>query len=159
VCVHSPSDFFFLFGAVALAVRAGNPAPANASQPQKPVVLVKAESIKVKSFEVKEWELGECLSYLRKKSVEEDPEKAENMRGLGFVWSAGSLPVPRVTLSLKNASVWEICQRLAKITGLTVSVSNFKIHFHPKGKRPEPGKGEIFYDAPPKSGSKRRVAN
>jgi hypothetical protein len=127
--------------------------------PEKPVVLEKAESIKLKSFVVEKWELHECLSYLKRKSVREDPEKDENKKGLGFIWDSGDSAPPLVTLSLKNASVWEISQKIAKATGLVVSVSNFKIHLHPKGKRPEPMEGEVFYDLPPKPASKGRKSS
>jgi len=136
------------FNAVASTAGAGNQASAKAKAVEKPRVLVKAESIHVRSFNISKADLSDCLDYLKKKSVEDDTEKEANTKGVGFILSSGSQPLPAVTISVKDTSVWEICQRLAKATGLAVSVSNFKIHFHPKGQRPEPLAGEIFYDPP-----------
>jgi len=119
---------------------------------EKPIPLEKAETIKVDNFTFEKADFNECVTYLRRKSAEADPEKDENKRGLGFITDPGDSEVPLVTLSLKDTSIWEICQRLAKLGGLALSVSNYKIYFHAKGQRPEPvHEGEIFYHPPGKS--------
>ena len=128
--------FFF-----ASVLHAGRP-PAKKGESGAELVYRKAQSIVIPSIVYKDTSLEECITYLRRKSVEADPQKPG---GLNFVSTCRGELNP-ITISAKNISVWDACQKVAAQSGVAVSVSSLRIYFHPRGQRPKPQAGEVFYD-------------
>ena len=116
------------------------PAPANAAssspvgQPPERAIVAKAKNIVLPEFKLDGVGLPEALRLLQAASKQNDPQG----QGVNFMIMnpEGIDALPKITLALKNVTLSEATERVAKSAGVGVSAQDYAFIFDPKTKKP-----------------------
>ena len=93
--------------------------------------LTKAQAIVIPRIEFKDATVTEALNFLRRKSIELDPEK----KGINFVLKAPqNLMHTKVSLSLTGVSVYEAARYVANLATLVVVPEASALIVRPAGE-------------------------
>ena len=100
-------------------------------RPPERAIVTKARSIVLPEFKLDGVTLPEALKQLRDASKQNDSEG----KGINFM-IAGPAPATAITLALKNETLEEATERLAKAAGVSVSAQDYAFVFSPKSDKP-----------------------
>ena len=112
------------------------PAQADASasspvaQPPERAIVTMAKSIVLPEFKLDGVTLQEAVHQLQIAAKQDDPES----KGVNFMVTepAVSAAIPKITLALKNVTLDEAIERLAKAAGVSVSARDYAFVFNSK---------------------------
>ena len=119
----------------ALALNIGTPPIATAADTKVPerAIVTKAKTIVLPEFKVEGVTFFEALRQLTLAGRQHDPDK----KGVNFMVEQGiPAPGPKLTLALKNVTLAEATERLAKAAGVSVTAHDYAFAFHPKPAKP-----------------------
>jgi len=80
-------------------------------------------------------DISEVVSYLRKKSIENSPEKVPERQGLSFINTVADGAKP-VTMDLRNVTLWVAIHNVAAAAGVEVTNNGNRFIIHKKGAPP-----------------------
>jgi hypothetical protein len=107
--------------------------PAGAKSRGAAATLAKAQAMRLAKLEFREASLAEAVEFLRKKSVELDPEK----KGLNIVLKAPpNLVQTKITLSLRDVSLYDAARYVANLGALIVEPEESALLLRVAGEDP-----------------------
>ncbi len=116
-----------------LTVDVVRPDPARANSKGAAATLAKAQAIRIPKLEFREASVTEALDYLRRKSVELDPEK----KGINIVLKAPpNLAQIKITLSLTDVPLLEAVRYVANLAALIVEPGDSALLLRAAGENP-----------------------
>jgi hypothetical protein len=100
------------------------------AQPPERAIVTKAKSIVLPEFNLDGVTLSEAVHQLQIAAK----QNAHDGKGVNFMISgpATAAANPKITLALKNVTLEEAINRLAKVAGISVSAQDFAFVFNPK---------------------------
>ena len=105
----------------------------NRADPKGVATLAKAQAIRIAKLEFHEASVTEAVDFLRRKSVELDPEK----KGVNIVLKAPpNLAQIKVTLSLTDVPLWDAIRYLANLAALVVEPEDSALLLRAAGENP-----------------------
>ena len=121
--------------ATILIAGCGKKSPSSsATQPPERAIVTKAKSIVLPEFKLDGVTLPEAVHQLQIAAKQNDPES----KGVNFMIKNSDVAaaIPKITLALKNVTLKEATERLAKAAGVSVSAQDFAFVFDPKSDKP-----------------------
>lgn len=116
-----------------LTVDVVRPDPARTNSKGAAATLAKAQAIRIPKLEFREASVTEALDYLRRKSVELDPEK----KGINIVLKAPpNLAQIKITLSLTDVPLLEAVRYVANLAALIVEPGDSALLLRSAGENP-----------------------
>ena len=119
----------------ALALNISAPPAASAVDIKLPerAIVTQAKHIRLPEFKLEGVTFMEAVRQLSLAARQQDPEK----KGVNFMLEPGVAATrPKITLALKNVTVAEAAERLAKAAGVSVTAHDYAFAFHPKPAKP-----------------------
>lgn len=106
----------------------------SGAQPRPRAIVTKAKSIMLPEFKLDDLTLWEAIQQLRTASKQNDPES----KGVNFMISGPvtSTANPKITLALKNVTLEEAMERVAKAARVRVSAEDDAFVFDPTSDKP-----------------------
>jgi hypothetical protein len=100
----------------------------------EPAMVAKARSIVLPEFKLEGVTLSEALRRLSDASKQNDHDN----KGVNFLVTQPAMAAanPKITLTLKNVTLQEATERIAKAAGLNVSAQDYGFVFSPKSDKP-----------------------
>ncbi len=119
----------------ALVLNISTPPSATAGDTKVPerAIVTKAKAIVLPEFKLEGVTFFEAARQLTLAGRQYDPDK----KGVNFMIEQGiPKPGPKLTLALKNVTLAEASERLAKAAGVSVTAHDYAFAFHPKSAKP-----------------------
>ena len=106
----------------------------SVAQTQERAIVTEAKSIVLQEFKLDGVTLSEAIRQLHIASKQNAPES----KGVNFMITgpATAAANPKITLSLKNVTLEEATERLAKVAGVSVSAQDYAFVFYAKNYKP-----------------------
>jgi hypothetical protein len=121
---------------VTLALIVSSPLYSVAAETKAPerAIVTKARSIVLPEFKLDGVTLSEALLQLRTAAKQNDPES----KGFNFMATKPAVAAanPKFTLALKNVTLLEATERVAKAAGVSVSARDYAFAFDLKSDKP-----------------------
>jgi predicted small lipoprotein YifL len=104
------------------------------AQPPERAIVTKAKSIVLPEFKLDGVTLKEAVKRLSVAAR----QNALDGKGVNFMIKNSDVAaaIPKITLALKNVTLEEATERLAKATGVSVSAEDYAFVFDPKSDKP-----------------------
>jgi hypothetical protein len=128
----------FMFGCVWLLAASGCKRETQTTQPTvvatakapEKAIVTKAKSIVLPQFKLDGVTLSEAVQQLSIAGKQNDPEN----KGVNFMIQNSDVAaaIPKITLALKNVTLEEATEGLAKAAGISVSAQDYAFVFNPK---------------------------